>query len=164
MSESTSPVIDPRHFRTVMGKFATGITVVIAEVDGQVHGMTANAFVSVSLNPPLVLVSVDNRAHMKAAIDQSGRFAISVLRAEMEYISTHFAGRHQEGYEPVFERRADHPVLVDAIAHIVTKLWAAYPGGDHTLFVGEVVHLESNDEEPVLYYAGKYRQLQPMGS
>jgi flavin reductase (DIM6/NTAB) family NADH-FMN oxidoreductase RutF len=162
MTEATTQPFDTRAFRTACGKFATGITVVTVEVDGEVHGMTANAFMSVSLDPPLVVVSVGKKAHMHELLARSDRYAISILNHEQEAYSGHFAGFAPQDFIPAFTTRHNHAVVADAIAYFVVTLYAAYEGGDHTLYVGRVEYFESNGDDPVLYYGGKYRRLQEM--
>jgi flavin reductase (DIM6/NTAB) family NADH-FMN oxidoreductase RutF len=159
MTATTQP-FDTRAFRNACGKFATGITVVTAEVAGEVHGMTANAFMSVSLDPPLVAISVGKKAHMHELLAQSERYAISILSVDQEAYSGHFAGFPPPDFIPAFTTRHQHRVIADAIAYFVAKMYAAYPGGDHTLYVGQVEYFESNGEDPILYYGGKYRQIQ----
>lgn len=122
--------------------------------------MTANAFMSVSLDPPLIVVSVGKKAHMHELLAKSDRYAISILNAKQEAYSGHFAGFPPPDFVPAFATRHDHPVVADAIAYFVTTKYAAYEGGDHTLYVGQVEYFESNGEDPVLYYSGKYRQLE----
>ena len=159
MAEPTEVPFDTRAFRNACGKFATGITVVTATVDGEVHGMTANGFMSISLDPPLVAVSVAHKAHMHQFIPASGRYAVSILRADQEAYSSHFAGWKVENFQPQLEQRHDHPVIAQAIACFVTKLYAAHTVGDHTLYIGLVEYFERNDNDPILFYGGKYRQL-----
>lgn len=158
MSEINA-TIDPRAFRNACGLFATGITVVTTELDGDVHGMTANAFMSVSLEPPLLLVSVGHKASMHQKLQQSGQYAISILRHNQEDYSSHFAGWPVEGLEVAFERRHDYPVLPNALAYFVCTVVDAHPAGDHTLYIGQVEYLEYNEGEPVLFYGGTYRQM-----
>ncbi len=151
--------IDPREFRNTMGRFATGVTVITTEVDGQAHGMTANGFMSISLEPPLVLISIGNKARLNSLLPQSRRYGISILSEQHEIYSRHFAGRPVEGLYIPFVRKKDLPVLADSIACIVAKVVEVFPGGDHTLYLGLVEYLESQEERPLLFYAGKYRQL-----
>ncbi|MFN8444269.1 MAG: flavin reductase family protein [Caldilineaceae bacterium] len=159
MTEPSTQPFDTRGFRNACGKFATGITVVTVEVDGEVHGMTANAFMSVSLDPPLVVVSVGKKAHMHRFLAECERFAISILNRDQEAYSGHFAGFSPKDFEPAFETRHNHPVIANAIAYFVTRPYAAHEAGDHTLYIGQVEYFESNDQAPVLYYEGKYRQV-----
>lgn len=151
--------IDPREFRNTLGRFATGVTIITTEVEGQVHGMTANAFVSVSLNPPLILVSVDNRARLIDHLNASERYGVSILAEAHEIYSNHFAGRPVEGLEIPFVRKNNIPLIEDAVAHLVANLVQAIPAGDHTLYLGQVEYLSWQDKKPLLFYAGQYRQL-----
>ncbi len=148
-------VIDPREFRNALGRFATGVTVVTTEVDGATHGMTANAFMSISLNPPLVAVAIDNRAKINPFLEQSGRFGVSILAVHHDQVSMHFAGRPQADVEFHFVRRHETPLIQDAVAHIVAQVVAVHPAGDHTLYVGQVEYLDWQDGHPLLFYAGK---------
>lgn len=159
MTESITQPFDTRGFRNACGKFATGITVVTVEVNGQVHGMTANAFMSVSLDPPLVVVSVGKKAHMHALLAGADRYAISVLNQGQEPYSAHFAGFGPNGFQPTFDQRHNHLVIANAIAYFVTRIYAAHEVGDHTLYIGQVEYFENNGDDPVLYYGGKYRLL-----
>lgn len=159
MDTSPEVMLDPREFRNAMGRFATGVTVITTEVDGQPHGMTANGFMSISLEPPLVLISVGNKARLNSLLPQSGRYGISVLSEQHEIYSRHFAGRPVEGLKIPFVRKKDMPLLADSIACIVATVVETIPGGDHTLYLGRVEYLDYQDERPLLFYAGKYRQL-----
>ena len=150
--------VDPQAFRDTLGRFASGVTVITTVSKGEVHGMTANAFVSVSLNPPLVLVSVDNRAKMFELLGEGGRYGVSILSSEQEIFSNHFAGWKQ-GVEPEFVWQLETPLLKGAVAHLVADVRDVHPAGDHTLFVGGVQFLEAFDEEPLLYFTGKYGRL-----
>ena len=160
MPDPVAP-FDTRAFRNACGKFATGITVVTTVIDGETHGMTANAFMSVSLEPPLVAVSVAKKAHMHNHIAQSGRYAVSILRADQESHSSHFAGWAVDGFEVEFDERHGHPIIGEAIATFVTTVVDAHEAGDHTIYIGQVDYFESTEEDPVLFYAGKYRQISP---
>ncbi len=162
MTENSSAAIDSRALRNACGLFATGITVVTTEVDGDVHGMTANAFMSVSLDPPLLVISVGLKARLHDLLKQTGRYAVSILRHDQEDYSSHFAGWPVEGLEVRFERCHDYPVLPDALAYFVCKVVDAHPAGDHTLYIGQVEYLEHDAGEPVLFYSGKYRQMTPL--
>jgi flavin reductase (DIM6/NTAB) family NADH-FMN oxidoreductase RutF len=159
MNVSSDSTIDPRQFRSALGRFATGVTIVTTEQEGQAHGMTANAFASLSLDPPLVLVSVDNRAQMHRLLAASGRFGVSVLSEDQEALSNHFAGRATEGPNISFVTRHNMPVLDGALAHLVARVREAHPAGDHTLYIGQVEYLDWQDGKPLVFYAGKYRFL-----
>jgi flavin reductase (DIM6/NTAB) family NADH-FMN oxidoreductase RutF len=149
--------MDDRLFKNAMGSFATGVTVVTTEVDGDVHGMTANAFMSVSLDPMLVVVSIAEKAEMLEKIKLSNRFAVSILSAEQQDMSMLFAGQIKEKRNVGFDRLGGMPVLNGALAQIVCEVANAHQEGDHTLFIGRVEDIQLNDGEPLVYFKGKYR-------
>lgn len=147
-------------FRRTLGMFVTGVTVITTARGGQVHGMTANAFMSVSLRPPLVLISVDRRARMNALLHEGALYGISVLAAEQESLSDHFAGRAREKMpEPQFEIIHDTPLVQGAIAHLVARVVRSYWGGDHSLFLGQVEYARYGAGRPLLFHGGKYERL-----
>jgi len=121
--------------------------------------MTVNAFVSVSLHPPLVLVSLDHKSSMHRILPNVERFGISVLSEHQEPLSNHFAGRTVEGVHVNFATRDGVPLIVGAVAHFVVRKVEAHPAGDHTLYIGEVEYFESGDQKPLLFHAGRYRHL-----
>lgn len=156
---STSPHIDPREYRSTLGRFASGVTVITTEKDGQIHGMTANAFMSVSLDPPLVVVSVDNRATMHKLLPESKRYGVSILSADQEDISNHFARRPVEGLKIAFVEKHGVPMIDGAVAQIIARVVEMHKAGDHTLYLGQVEHLEWTDEKPLLFFTGQYHHL-----
>lgn len=156
------PEIEPAHFRRVMGCFATGVTVILAEAEGETRGMTANAFMSGSLDPPLCVVSVAKRAHMHAHLAAARRFSVNVLAAGQEDFATHFAGRRVLGADPALNRRGGAPVLPGAVALIVADIAASHDCGDHTLFVGHIRLMEADDRPPLLYHKSRFAALLPM--
>ena len=148
------------EFRRTLGMFATGVTIITTRVGEQVHGMTANAFMSVSLNPPLVLISVDRRARMHALLNEGAQYGISVLSDGQEHLSDHFAGRLlDEAFEARFEVVHDTPLVEGAIAHLVARVVRSYWGGDHSLFVGQVEYARHAGGRPLLVHGGKYEHL-----
>lgn len=153
---------DSREFRNALGRFATGVTVVTASVDGGVRGMTANAFTSVSLDPPLVLVAVGKQARMHAHLEQGSRFGVSVLSEDQLPYAWNFAGRPQEGLEPVFMWRGGIPLVEHALAHFICTVETTYPGGDHTLFLGRVEALWYRDGSPLTFYRGRFFGVIPL--
>ena len=159
MTSASSREIDTREFRNCCGRFATGITVVTTEVEGTTHGMTANGFMSVSLQPPLILVSVGNQARMHTLLPQSQRYGVSVLSEAQLPFSNHFAGRPDDTLEIPFIRAHDMPLLDGAVAHLVARVVDAHAAGDHTLYIGQVEYLKWEDGRPLLYYAGAYNHL-----
>jgi flavin reductase (DIM6/NTAB) family NADH-FMN oxidoreductase RutF len=133
--------------------------VVTARYEERTHGMTANAFVSVSLSPPLVLVSLDNRSYMHRILPSVRRYGISVLAENQEQLSNHFAGRTMEGIHIRFVTAKGVPLVDAAVAHFVARIIDAHPAGDHTLYIGEVEYFEAYDDRPLVFYAGQYQQL-----
>lgn len=153
---------DSLAFRNALGRFATGVTVVTTAADGGVHGMTANAFTSVSLHPPLILVSIGQQARMHARLHPQGPFGVSVLGQDQLECAWHFAGRPQEGWQPVFTWRHGVPLIAGALAHFVCTVEATYPGGDHTLFLGRVTDLWHCDGSPLTFFRGRFFGLIPL--
>jgi flavin reductase (DIM6/NTAB) family NADH-FMN oxidoreductase RutF len=147
---------DTAGFRQALGRFATGVTVVTAVVDGEVHGMTANAFTAVSLSPPLVLVSVDNRARMRRLLADTGRYGISILQAGQHTLSSHFAGRPVDGLAVEFDWRDDMPLIAGAIAHLVCSIHDRIEAGDHTLHIGHVDAFHGQDGVPLVFFGSRY--------
>ena len=147
-------------FRRTLGMFATGVTVITTQDADQVHGMTANAFMSVSLRPPLVLISVDRRAKMHALLNEGRRYGISVLADEQRSLSDRFAGRTSEGSEEVeFDVVHETPIVRGALAHLVARVVRSYWGGDHSLFVGQVEYARYGEGQPLLFHGGRYEHL-----
>ncbi|HEX2426532.1 MAG TPA: flavin reductase, partial [Gaiellaceae bacterium] len=147
-------------FRRTLGMFATGVTVLTTRVGEQVHGMTANAFMSVSLRPPLVLVSIDRRAKMGAHLHEGTRFGVSVLEAHQTGLSDRFAGRVSEDPpEAAFEVVHETPLVEGALAHLVARVVRSYWGGDHSLFLGQVEFARYGDGQPLLFHGGRYERL-----
>ncbi len=151
--------MDDRQFRTAMGKFATGVTVIATDVDGEVHGMTANAFMSVSLDPKLVVISIGEKARILEKIKQSQTFSVNILAANQQELSMIFAGQLKEHRDVEFDRLDGKPVLNGAVAQIACEVAAEYLEGDHTLFIGRVTDIKLEDAEPLIFYSGKYRAL-----
>jgi len=147
-------------FRRTLGMFATGVTVLTTVSGETVHGMTANAFMSVSLRPPLVLVSVDLRARMSNLLHEGTRLGVNVLEAGQARLSDHFAGRAVEGTpEPRFELVHDTPLVEGALAHLVARVVRSYWGGDHSLFLAQVEYARYGEGEPLLFHGGRYERL-----
>ncbi|MEH7086076.1 flavin reductase family protein [Neobacillus drentensis] len=149
--------MDDRKFRTAMGKFATGVTVITTEIDGEIHGMTANAFMSVSLDPKLVVISIGEKAQMLDKIKNSKKFAVNILSAEQQELSMIFAGQIKEKREVSFEQLDGLPVLSEAIAQVACEVVNVHIEGDHTLFIGKVMDIHLNEKEPLMFFNGKYR-------
>ena len=155
----------PSDFRQAMGSFATGVTVITVEEYGEVHGMTANAFCSVSLEPPLVLVCVDHRARTHAHLHARKRFGINVLRSDQQAISEYYArsleSPQQAGEAGARFDRTEHgtPVLQGGLAYLECRLHETHHAGDHTIFIAEVETVVVRDGEPLLFFRGRYREI-----
>jgi flavin reductase (DIM6/NTAB) family NADH-FMN oxidoreductase RutF len=147
-----------RELRQVMGRFATGVTVITTHERDTIHGMTANAFLSVSLRPPLVLVSL-GRCRMNEMLPRTGRYGVSVLACDQEHFAAHFAARQTSPVEPHFVWHEGLPLLDGALAHLVCRVVDIHPAGDHVLWIGEVEHLHHRDGEPLLFYTGRFGTL-----
>ena len=155
-----------REFRNALGQFATGVTVVTVEREpGSVFGMTANAFTSVSLNPMLILVCVDERAKILPLLHKHKRFGVSVLKQDQQAVSEYFAQAEQNS-------EAEHrlalryrwtaegvPVLEDTVVQLSCGVVATHPAGDHTIIVGRVEDAEIQGGEPLLFFRGEYRRI-----
>lgn len=147
-------------FRRTLGMFATGVTVLTTRAGDEVHGMTANAFMSVSLQPPLVLISLDRRARMCGLLHEGTRYGVSVLESAQSGLSDRFAGRPGENLpEPAFELVHDTPLVEGALAHLVARVVRSYWGGDHSLFLGHVEYARFGEGRPLLFHGGRYERL-----
>jgi flavin reductase (DIM6/NTAB) family NADH-FMN oxidoreductase RutF len=152
---------DSKKQREIMGHFATGVTVVTTGGDAGLHGMTANAVASLSLDPPLVLVAVDKRAITLDYIKENQCFAVNILRLDQEKLSRRFAVPGPKDFSDLKTTNAAtaSPILADCLAFVDCKVVEILPGGDHEIFVGEILAGEHHGGEPLLYYAAGYRRL-----
>jgi flavin reductase (DIM6/NTAB) family NADH-FMN oxidoreductase RutF len=160
VAEAESPDVegdDPAvALRSTLGMFATGVTVITTLKGGQVHGMTANAFMSVSLDPALVLVSIDRRTKMCGLLYEGSRYGVSVLCETQSALSDRFAGRAVNSAEPRFDVVRDTPLVDGALAHFVARVERSYWGGDHSLFLGRVEYARQHSGAPLLFHGGHY--------
>jgi flavin reductase (DIM6/NTAB) family NADH-FMN oxidoreductase RutF len=157
VDEQTPAPPEPARFRRVMGQFASGVTVVTAALESEVRGMTATAFFSGSLVPPLCVVSVANKARMHAALRQAKRFAVNILSHDQQELALHFAGKGTLVQQVDFAWVEGIPMLPGALAHIACDLMAEQPCGDHTLFVGSILHMAADEgNEPLLHHRGHF--------
>jgi flavin reductase (DIM6/NTAB) family NADH-FMN oxidoreductase RutF len=156
--------IGPDEFRAALGRFATGVTILTArDAAGRDHGMTASAFCSVSLVPPLVLACVDRAAEMHDVLRDVSHFAISILAEGQEALSRRFAELPSGGrFDGVGFTRGDSGVVLidEAIGHLECRLLERHDAGDHTIYVGEVQSSTAGLGRPLLYYRGGYAQLE----
>lgn len=153
---------DSKLQRKIMGRFATGVTVVTTDGAGGKGGLTANAVTSLSLEPALVLVAVDKRAHSYAEIKANGCYAINILGLDHEVVSQRFATPGPKDFSGFTWKTAvtGAPILEGALGYVDCRLHEILPGGDHDIFIGEIVAGETHDDrQPLLYFSGKYRKL-----
>jgi flavin reductase (DIM6/NTAB) family NADH-FMN oxidoreductase RutF len=158
--------LNPVEFRRAMGRFATGVTIVTVDLGGEVHGMTANAFASVSLDPMLVLVCVDHTTRTHAHLHSKKRFGVNVLAEDQLAISEYYA-RPERDHEHAeveagarFEStRHGTPMLQGSLAYLECRLHSAQEAGDHTIFIAEVEDVVVREGEPLLFFRGKYREV-----
>lgn len=159
--EALDPTVDrQRLFRQVMGRFATGVTVVTTQLGGETFGMTANAFLAASLAPMLCVVSINHKAQMHGRLMRSGRYGVSFLSQEQQHLAAHFGGKRSESLAPEFELARDTPVLKRAVAAVTAEVASVADCGDHTLFVGRITSLAVGEAaRPLLFYGGRYGRL-----
>jgi flavin reductase len=165
-SEMTTPPLTALQFRKALGQFATGVSVITVEREpGAVHGMTANSFTSVSLDPMLILVCVDQSAIMLPLLHKKNRFGVSVLKEGQEALSRYFTRKDQNAED---ERRLSIryrttpggvPVLEGALLQLTCNVIASHPAGDHTIFVAEVMDAEIHEGDPLLFFRSGYHSL-----
>jgi flavin reductase (DIM6/NTAB) family NADH-FMN oxidoreductase RutF len=153
--------IDPKVFRAAMSRFASGVTVISYMRDGRPAGMTANAFLSVSMEPPLVLVSVRKSSQLVERVQLGSRYGVNLLAESQRALSPHFGGRHNEDLDVPFVDVTGTPLVEGSLAHVVAQVVDIHPAGDHLLFIGRVEHLALGaDQLPLIYYSGAYKQIQ----
>lgn len=150
------------EFRSAMSRFASGVTIVTTTTeDGQPSGLTVSSFASLSLEPPLVLICIDNRASIHSALVEGRHFAVNVLGEEQEILSRRFASRDTDRFSGTgyTEGITGVPLLNDVIMTIECRIVHTYPGGDHTVVVGEVEHANVSDGKPLAYFRSGYARL-----
>lgn len=162
MSDTTS-IVAPKDFRAALGRFSSGVTVITVETaSGDIHGMTASSFCSVSLRPPLVLVCIDHLAETYLHLRERGRFGVSILRDDQEALSEFFSDPERN---PDAARRLDirysrmksgMAVVAGTLANLYCEVVQSHAAGDHTIFVGEVKEVAVSEGSPLLYFRGRY--------
>jgi flavin reductase (DIM6/NTAB) family NADH-FMN oxidoreductase RutF len=166
-AEEVAPDVSDVHgddpavaLRQTLGMFATGVTVITTLKGEQVHGMTANAFMSVSLEPPLVLISLDRRTKLCGMLHEGSHYGVSVLCETQAALSDRFAGRPCEDCpSPRFDLVHLAPLVDGALAHFVARVERSYWGGDHSLFLGRVEYARHHAGTPLLFHGGRYERL-----
>ena len=154
--------IDDARFKLAMSQFASGVTVVTTEHDGQQYGMTVASFASLSLHPPLVLICIEKSVKSHDAISAAKKFGVSVLGQAQAEISGRFATKKIENkFEGVDVQHGELgvPLIAGAICTLACRVHSELPGGDHTIFVGEVVDAQTSEGAPLVYFRSAYRDL-----
>ena len=154
--------MDSREIRDIMAHFATGVTVVTTrDGAGSPFGLTVNAFTSLSLNPPLVVVCIDKAAQCYSCFEESKVFAVNVLSEDQEELSRRFATKGIEKFGEIKWHRGENnvPLLDGSIGTIECKIVNSYEGGDHTIYLGEIVSAKATEDRPLLFFKGKYHRL-----
>ena len=154
--------IDEAQFKAAMSHFASGVTVVTTEWDGKPYGLTVASFSSLSLDPPLVLVCIEKSVKSHDAIASAGKFGVNILSAHQADISNRFASKIDDKFAGIAWAAGTTgvPLIANALATVECRLQAQLPGGDHSIFVGEVVATAMREGEPLLYVRSGYRQMQ----
>jgi len=155
-------MLDPKEIRRVMGHFATGVTIITTcSADGTPYGLTANAFTSLSLDPPLCLVCVDRKAESFAHFYDSRVFTVNVLTREQEELSNRFAKSGGDKFTSVATIPGHHgaPLIAGALAHLECRITDTLEGGDHVIHVGRIEHVDVSQGDPLLFFQGRYRAL-----
>jgi flavin reductase (DIM6/NTAB) family NADH-FMN oxidoreductase RutF len=156
-------MIDSDTFRSVLGRFATGVTIVTARDDAGVdHGMTVSAFCSLSLHPAQVLACIDHSASMLGLLREHPSIGINILSSDQEAYSRRFASEEDNPFDGIAYTRGEAGVVLfeDSLAHLECRIIRHYDGGDHTVFIAEVDRAAPRDGRPLLYYRGGYAQLE----
>ena len=153
--------IDEATFKLAMSHFASGVTVVTTEHDGKPYGLTVASFASLSLRPPLVLVCIESSVRSHDAIIAAKHFAVNILEEGQADISGRFASRTEDKFAGVTLRRGSlgAPIIEGALCIIECRLTDQLPGGDHSIFVGQVVSVQTTEGKPLVYYRSGYRQI-----
>ncbi len=157
MSSNVSAV---RELRNVMGRFPTGVAVVTFLRDGQPAGITVNSFLSVSADPPLVLVSLRRESSVARHLHKGDCYGVNFLSEAQQDISTHFAGQPIEDIRLSFQYQGDTPLLPGSLAHIVARVVDVHEAGDHFLYIAAIEHMwQGAEAKPLIFYSGKYKQI-----
>lgn len=154
--------VDNEEFRNALSRFASGVSVVTTvDSDGKPYGITVSAFSSVSLEPPMILICIERSAGSHHAFEESGVFNVNVLNAEQQYLSERFASPNADKFDGVYITVGANgvPMLDHCLVNLECKLKAAFDGGDHTIFLGEVESTHMDEGDPLLYFRSGYRTL-----
>ncbi|HUQ21142.1 MAG TPA: flavin reductase family protein [Gemmatimonadaceae bacterium] len=156
-------MIDEDEFRSVMGRFASGVTVVTSlSAEGEDQGMTVSAFCSLSLDPPLILICVDRAASMYEPLGEAEGFVVNILAEKQESLARRFSGLDPNRFDGIGYSRGLNGIVVldDVLGYVECKRIATHLGGDHCIYIGEVEVANAREGRPLLYYRGGYAQLE----
>lgn len=154
--------MSPEEFKAALSRWVTGVAVITTRArSGEIAGLTASSFTSVSLDPPLVLFCLAHTSTGKPAFDDSDGFVVNILSETQRTLSGRFAQQGGDkfaglGWRPGLRQM---PLLDDALAHLECRVTAVYPGGDHSIVVGEVERIDVREDQPLVYYRGAYHEL-----
>jgi flavin reductase (DIM6/NTAB) family NADH-FMN oxidoreductase RutF len=153
--------VDDAQFKLAMSHFASGVTVVTTEHEGRPYGLTVASFASLSLHTPLVLGCIETSVKSHGAIAASRKFGVSILGADQAAVSNRFASKSDDKFAgmPVAEGKLGVPLVEDAICTLECRVREQLPGGDHSIFVGEVVDAQVREGAPLVYFRSGYRQI-----
>jgi flavin reductase (DIM6/NTAB) family NADH-FMN oxidoreductase RutF len=151
--------VDDALFKAALSHFASGVTVVTTQLDGKPYGMTVASFASLSLRPPLVLICIEKSVKTHDAIAASQKFGVSILSKHQQDISNRFASRSDDKFSGVDVVQRSVPLISGALTTIECNVTEQLPGGDHTIFVGEVVAVETREGAPLVYYRSAYHDI-----
>ena len=153
--------IDDAQFKAAMSHFVSGVTVVTTEHAGQRYGMTVASFASLSLHPPLVLVCIEKSVKSHDAIAMAGKFGVSILSAAQQDVSGRFASKVEDKFAGIAVREGELglPLIEGANCTLECRVHSQLPGGDHSIFIGEVVEVQISEGAPLVYYRSGYREI-----
>lgn len=160
IAQKRGKLMDERLYRDAMGKFATGITIVATEYNKEIMAMTVNAFMSVSLAPKLIAISIDQKARMYDKLQETKSFGLSVLSENQQHLSRIFAKQIISDQEIAFCSIDGVPVLKDCICTLSCRTINTVKAGDHLIFIAEVTDFRTKEGDPVIFFSGKYRHLE----
>jgi len=153
--------IDAKLFRSTMGLFATGVTIISYVADGEPAGMTANAFMSVSMDPPLILVSVRKQSRFNDTVRVGVRYGVNFLAESQQAVSAHFGGKRDETLSIPYVYCKETPLIQGSLAHIVARTTAIHEAGDHLLYIAQIEYLQLGEQrKPLVFFSGKYKQVE----
>ncbi|SRR5690625_654859 len=152
-------MVDDQIFRQAMSKFATGVTVVTTKDGEDVVGMTVNAFMSISLQPKLIAISIDESASMYHTLQEVKQFGVSILKDDQADLSMIFANQKDEEGEITYKDMNGIPVLDDTLATIACRVFDMVKAGDHMIFIGEVLDIHVDEGNPLLYFNSNYEKI-----